>query len=172
MYGTSDQKSVFTLNTVGRSSVFPKTSTQDHLSAQLARAHMVNDGISLYSPRDKGAAALCKEQYKGRIPGFQVVVCIEVLFWYRRTDPPCRLCSLSGKGWFTQWGEKGFVSDWPEQPRQDKNILCRHDEANGTTKEGPCQMYSVSSHLSRFQSPVLSFALWSYSLNEPPSALL
>jgi hypothetical protein len=72
MYGTSDQKSVFTLNTVGRSSVFPKTSTQDHLSAQLARAHMVSDGISLYSPRDKGAAVgpSGKEQYKGRIPGF------------------------------------------------------------------------------------------------------
>jgi hypothetical protein len=39
-----------------------------------------------------------------------------------------------------------------EQPRQEKNLLYRHDEPNEPTKEGPLSYVLLESHLSQFNS--------------------
>ncbi len=36
-----------------------------------------------------------------------------------------------------QRGKQYFVLGWLQQPRQDKNLLSRHEELNEATKEGP-----------------------------------
>jgi hypothetical protein len=58
------------------------------------------------------------------------------------------------------WGKKYFLPGWPEQPRQKKNLLYRHDRLNGPkkTKEGPLSLVL-------FESPVTSVSTVS---REPP----
>ncbi len=57
---------------------------------------------------------------------------------------PCTTGSpVAGRCWQINWlsvwwEEQKYVEvGWPEQLRQDKNLLYRHDEPNEPTKEGP-----------------------------------
>ena len=52
--------------------------------------------------------------------------------------------------------ENYFVPDQLEQPRQNKNLLYRHDKPNGPTKKGPLSfvLFSFNSQLRPQASPL------------------
>jgi len=71
------------------------------------------------------------------------------------------------------WVKKYFVLGWPEEPRQDKSLVYRHDEPNEPTKECPL-LVPIHHCFNSQQGPPLSglsgyyivltpwFAAWSH----------
>ncbi len=52
--------------------------------------------------------------------------------------------------------EKYFVLGSLEQPRQDKNLMYRHDEPGKSTKEGPLSFVLLESPFAKFQQSALA----------------
>ncbi len=44
-----------------------------------------------------------------------------------------------------RWGKKYFVLGWLKQPRQNKNLLCRHEKPNEPTTKGPLSFVLIES---------------------------
>ncbi len=64
-----------------------------------------------------------------------------------------------------RWGKKYFVLGWPEQPRQDKSFLYRHDELNEPTNKGPLSFVLFESPFTSVSTisrghPSLQWSLW------------
>ncbi len=93
--------------------------------------------------------------------------------YYKTGDParlPARLLGDGYKGSEIEYDEekKYLVLCRLKQPRQNKNLLYRHDEPNKPTKEGPpFHLYSVSPHSPQFQHSQHGPSLSIVSLGSP-----
>ncbi len=61
---------------------------------------------------------------------------VQILRQHRRKTTNTAPTTFSEIQSASQAAKKYFVLGWPEQPKQDKNLLYRHDEPNEPTKEG------------------------------------
>jgi hypothetical protein len=101
--------------------------------------------------------------YRG--PGFLAFL------WFRsethRDRRPCTAaCQVVGRWGHINWnsarGKKLFVTGWPEQPRQDKNLLNGNDQPNESIKEeSPIICTPKVSHLPQCQQLARATPLWS-----------
>ncbi len=72
--------------------------------------------------------------------------------WYGKTQRPTPKSVEFQRNWNNiWWGKKYFLLGWLEQPRQDKNLLYRHDKPYEPTKEGPLSFVLFESPLPQFQ---------------------
>jgi hypothetical protein len=91
------------------------------------------------------------------------VVCSELYIECDRLDQrhgttACPPCEAMGKIEVKQRGKKCLVLDRLEQPKQDKNLMYRHDKTNELTKERPTpfHMNSLSPHLPQFKQSAIT----------------